>query len=117
MSEITTVLGKLTDTAPYVGQPGFNVYPKFDDWTPEKGRAWLREAVARGDKFLLVSTDFTGAYLQEIRWLQDEVQKLGIQARVLRERAWELSDAIAAVSKRAIAHLGPVRPLEDEVKE
>ena len=95
---LTTVLGKFKDTAPFVGQPGYNVYPKSTDWTPEKSRAWIAEAVARGDEFLLVSTDFSSVYGQEIRWLQDEAQKLRTQAGVLNGRAWELSDAVADVS-------------------
>lgn len=82
-------------------------------WTPEKARAWIAEAVARGDKFLLVSTNFSGAYLWEIRALQDETQKLRIQAGKLSGRALELSDAIAAISRQALAQLGPVK-LEKE---
>jgi hypothetical protein len=118
MSEaITTILGKLTDTAPYIDQPGYNVYPESDDWTPDKGRAWLREAVARGDEFLLVSTEFTGAYLQEIRWLQDEAQRLRTQAGTLQARALELSNAVADVSKRALAHQGAILPPEGEKGE
>lgn len=111
---LITILGRLPDTAPYIGKPGYNVSEESPDWTPEKGRAWVVEAVARGDKFLLVSTDFTGVYLQEIGWLRAEAQKMRIRAGVLKARALELDEAVADVSKRALAHLGPVIPLEDD---
>jgi hypothetical protein len=101
MSELTTVLGKLKDTAPYVGREGYNVYPESDDWTPENVRVWLREAVARGDAFLLVSADFTGDYAREVRWLGDEACKLRMQARVLVDRALELEKAVSDAAKRA----------------
>lgn len=89
-----TVLGKLPDTAPYIGKAGYNVYPASDDWTPEKGRVWLSEAVRRGDDFLLVSSDFSGAYLREIGWLQDEAQKLRWQAASLQARAVAINEAV-----------------------
>ena len=101
MSELTTVLGKLADTAPYIGRAGYSVYPESDDWTPEKGRVWLLEAVERGDKFLLVSTDFTGVYLQEIRWLRDAATKRRFQARALLDRALELEEAVRDAAKQA----------------
>ena len=101
MPKMITILGKLADTSAYMDKPGYNVYPRSDDWTPELAKAWLSEAVTRGDTFQLVSTDFTGVYLQEIRWLQDEAQKLREQASVLLARALELNDAIADISKQA----------------
>ena len=106
-----TILGKLPDTAAYLDRPGYNVWPATHKWTPEKGRAWIVKAVARGDKFLLVSTDFSGAYFQEIRILQAEAQMMRTQAGVLNAQALELNEAIRDMSKRAIAHLGPVLPI------
>ena len=107
-----TILGKLADTAPYRDQPGYNVWPKDDAWAPERARAWIARAVARGDKFLLVSMDFSGAYLWEIRALQAEAQKTRMRAEVLKTRARELSDAVAEVSKRVLAGMGPVLPID-----
>lgn len=66
-----TVLGALADTREYLGQPGYNVSPESDDWTPEKGFAWLKEAIVREDQFLLVSNHdtFGGFYMQELFFL------------------------------------------------
>jgi hypothetical protein len=57
--------------------------------------------VARGDKFLLVSPDFTGVYFQEIRWLRDEAAALRGQAWVLADRALEIEEAVRDAAKRA----------------
>ena len=62
-----TVLGKLNDTAAYIGRDGYNVYAKSDDWTPQKNFYWLCDSVARGDDFLIVSRDASGQFLQELR--------------------------------------------------
>lgn len=64
-----TVLGKLADTKHFSGQRGYNVSVKFLDWTPEKGKQWIREAFDRGDLFLLVSAELTGVYADEVRLL------------------------------------------------
>ncbi len=116
---LTTILGKLSDTTAYLDRPGYNVSPPSDDWTPELGRAWLVEAVNRGDKFELVSTDFSGMYLREIHWLQAEAQRLRLEAIALQDRALELGNAIARVSKEAIGAsiLEPVRKQSQVVEK
>jgi hypothetical protein len=64
-----TVLGKLADTQKYLGKTGYNVLAKCADWSPSVNERWLRQAVARGDQFLLVSIDCSGQYRKELELL------------------------------------------------
>ena len=95
---LITVLGHPSDTVAYASQPGYNVAPASH--TPEQRRAWVAEAVARGDDFFCASTEFTGMYVREIRWLADEAQKLRMRALALRARALSIQDAIDGGWKR-----------------
>ena len=62
-----TVIGKLADTTEYIDREGYNVLSKFDGWTPEFNREWLRQAVERGDQILIVSTqNVTGQFRNEL---------------------------------------------------
>jgi len=93
------ILGQPNDTASYVNRKGYNVHAP--DLTPDQVKAWIHEAVTRGDKLELVSTDFTGMYSREIRWLRGESQKKRGQAAVLIDQAREIEEAISDVSKWA----------------
>lgn len=66
-----TVLGKLKDTQRYAGQAGYNVLPFSLDWTPEKNRRWLQSAIERGDDFLIISTDVSGQFAEELQYLAE----------------------------------------------
>lgn len=63
---IITVLGKLKDTKEYIGKDGYNVLAESDGWTQRLNAEWLLEAVKRGDKFLIVSTELTGMFEKEV---------------------------------------------------
>ena len=69
-----TILGKLADTKHWIGRTGFNVQYATDAWTPEMGRRWLDEAIARGDEFVLVSDELTGWYRREVEYLLNKVK-------------------------------------------
>ena len=67
-----TVLGKLADTDKYACREGYNVLSKFDGWTPEFNREWLRQVVERGDDILIVSTlDVSGQFRNELEDLME----------------------------------------------
>lgn len=74
-----TILGKLADTKHWIGRNGFNAQCATDAWTPEIGRSWLDEAIARGDEFALVSDELTGVYRMEVEYL---LSKLSGHSRV-----------------------------------
>jgi len=62
-----TVIGKLVDTAKYVGMKDLNVLCEFAGWTPEFNREWLKCAVERGDEILIVSAqNVSGQFRQEL---------------------------------------------------
>lgn len=62
-----TVLGKLKDIEEYRDKEGYNVFS--GEWNEENMKKWLNEAMERGDKFLLTSSDFTGCYLEECSYI------------------------------------------------
>lgn len=95
------ILGQPVDTAQYCNREDYNVHPL--NWKPDQVRAWIAERVEAGDTFQLVSTDFTGMYAQEIRWLREESYKLYARGAALIDRAREIDESIAVVSKRARA--------------
>lgn len=64
-----TVIGKLADIERYRNVTGYNVMARRDDWTPERNRSWLDEAIARGDQFLIASSDYSGEFLNELIYL------------------------------------------------
>ncbi len=70
-----TVLGKLCDTKKYLGRIGYNVLAQTKGWTPLQNLEWLKEAVARGDSFLIVSTTASGFFADELLEL---VRLLGV---------------------------------------
>ncbi len=72
-----TVLGKLSDTQPYLGRQGYNVMPRRADYSPALNAQWLSEAVDRGDLFLLVSPYANGLYLTELHQLIDLLEMAG----------------------------------------
>jgi hypothetical protein len=66
---MTTVIGKIEDVQKYHGKQGYNVLA-CEDWSIEKNRQWLQEAIERGDKILFTTTaDVSGQYQQELLWL------------------------------------------------
>jgi len=95
-----TILGHPTDTAQYLNREGYNVHAP--DLTPDQVKAWIREAVTRGDDFRLESTDFVGAFGQEVRWLRAEEQRLRMAGRVLEMRALAIGEAVRDARKRAL---------------
>ena len=64
-----TVLGKLADTQKYIGLDGYNVLSFTPDWTPDKNYKWLDAAIARGDQFLIVSSEWSGWFAEELKYL------------------------------------------------
>lgn len=68
-----TVIGKLGDLQKYRDYPGFNVMPLTPTWTPASNCAWLDEAIERGDKFLIVSSDYTGVFKNELIYLLQRI--------------------------------------------
>jgi len=96
-----TILGQPDDTVLYRNREGYTVHPL--DWTTDQVRAWIAEAVERGDKFQLVSTEFTGMDDREVRWLREESYKLRARGGMLIDMAREIDDAVAQASKRARA--------------
>ena len=95
--ETTTILGQPADLTQY--RTTHTTHPP--GWTPDQVRAWITERVEAGDKFEFASTDFSGIYDREIRWLREESYKLRARGGVLIDRARELDEAIARVAKRA----------------
>lgn len=61
-----TVIGKLEDTAQYIGRDGFNVLARRDDWTPELNQRFIADAIDRGDHLLFASWQATGQYREEL---------------------------------------------------
>lgn len=76
-SPVITVIGKLKDTAPYRGLPGYNVFPECEGWTPERNRIWIDRAIERGDSFLIVSNDYRGEFLNELVYLLQQLIEKG----------------------------------------
>lgn len=67
------VIGKLVDTAPYVGRPGFDVMPPRTDWTPELNRQFILAALRQGQPIMFVSWQVTGQYRNELIQILQEL--------------------------------------------
>lgn len=67
------VIGKLADTAPYVGIPGFDVMAQRDDWTPELNRQFILDAMRQGQPIMFVSWQVTGQYRNELVQILQEL--------------------------------------------
>ncbi len=68
-SRLITVIGKFRDIERFRDVDGYNVMPSCADWTPQLNRAWIDEALERGDQFLIASSDYSGAFLDELIYL------------------------------------------------
>lgn len=65
-----TVIGKLRDTYWYRNEPTKYNVMSMDNWTPEKNRSWMDEAIARHDDFLIISTgEVAGEFANELQYL------------------------------------------------
>lgn len=74
------MIGRLPDTAPYIGKPGYDVLD-IPDWTPEKNDQWVQDIIDRNGN-VLVASDPAGnlwdvaknretVFARELRMLQE----------------------------------------------
>jgi hypothetical protein len=68
-----TVIGKWRDVSKYEFSKGYNVMPLDPDWTPERNRAWIDAAIDRGDKIMIASSDVSGEFKNELRYLLEKL--------------------------------------------